>query len=125
MLHCFSFCCNYRFIASSLPELASIALRFNKKIVTQRSYEEMICIGNFKKILYFCNFHSNIKKLHHFCFYMCQKVLFCFMAKSDEALKRGDEALNAHCFNFEDMLNPSSLHSYDYSALNTSSPLPF
>ncbi len=43
----------------------------------------------------------------HFC-------MNSYSVDSDEALKQGDEALNGHHFNFEDVLDSSSLHRYDF-----------
>jgi hypothetical protein len=66
--------------ASSLPKFASTALTLNKKILTQRSDEAMICAGK--------NHYISIisvakpKNFIVFALHVCLKVLHSYMAIS-------------------------------------------
>ncbi len=82
-------------LAESIPEFVSIAwLLLQKRKLTQRSNEAMICIGNLKKIVYFVDFLSTYvlesRALFNGDFFMNLNS-----GDSDEVMKRGDEVLTA------------------------------
>jgi hypothetical protein len=63
---------NERFIASSLSELATIALTLEQQqILMHRSEEASICIGNFNKNLYISVISVAKPKSLSSCFYIC------------------------------------------------------
>jgi hypothetical protein len=77
-----------------------------------RSEEAMICIGKLKKkFISFRNFCSKAEKLSCLCFHICVKKSYCklfyedfrlnsYSVDSNEAMKQGDEALNASLLKF-------------------------
>jgi hypothetical protein len=69
VLHWFNFSIITVFIASFLPEFASIALtlQIKQKNIMQGSNEAMTYTGNLKKNSYFCNFRCKAEKYRHLC----------------------------------------------------------
>jgi hypothetical protein len=113
LLHCFNFLpylTFHCFIASRICLHCLNAL--TNKILTLRSHEAMNSKGNFQKICYFRNFRSKAEKHCRLCLYICLGtfcsvylaisvwIIKCWQRWSDEAMKRGDEALNASSLQF-------------------------